>query len=69
VFNYFFRLSSAEDIAQKIVLLFQLCKDQLSNQSHYDFGLRALKSVLRSAGNIKRQAQNEVKFPPSSKCI
>merc|ERR1712173_76627 len=46
---------TAEDVASKVVLLFSLCKDQLSSQSHYDFGLRALKSVLRSAGNLKRK--------------
>ncbi|KAH8028133.1 hypothetical protein HPB51_013180 [Rhipicephalus microplus] len=45
---------TAEKLASKIVPFFKLCNEQLSNQSHYDFGLRALKSVLVSAGNIKR---------------
>jgi len=42
-------------ISNKIVVLYQLMTQQLSKQDHYDFGLRAIKSVLTCAGAIRRE--------------
>jgi dynein heavy chain len=44
----------AKTLAKKMVVLYKLAKGQLSKQHHYDFGLRALKSVLVMAGSLKR---------------
>ncbi len=46
--------SSAESLAAKVVSVFDCCRSQFSCQKHYDFGLRALKAVLASAGIILR---------------
>lgn len=44
----------AKELSKQTVPFFDRCSAELSKQSHYDFGLRALKSVLVSSGNLKR---------------
>jgi dynein heavy chain len=46
-------------LATKMVTLYNLMIQQLSKQDHYDFGLRAIKSVLNCAGQIRREKGQE----------
>jgi dynein heavy chain 1 len=47
---------SAEKLAGRVVDIFIMSQKRMSKQSHYDFGLRALKTLLVSAGGLKRKA-------------
>ncbi|XP_044147930.1 LOW QUALITY PROTEIN: dynein axonemal heavy chain 14 [Bufo gargarizans] len=48
---------TAKSLSGKLVNLYQLASKQLSQQNHYDFGMRAIKTVLMVAGQKKQDLE------------
>nr|CCA18047.1 PREDICTED: dynein heavy chain 7 putative [Albugo laibachii Nc14] len=52
---YSFGFSNAQKNARKLTQVLQLCSEQCSGQSHYDYGMRAINSILVAAGVLRQQ--------------
>ena len=62
---YSFGFEDARSNAQKIVRVLQLSSEQLSAQKHYDYGMRAVNSILVAAGNLRQQLGNDPEWSES----
>ncbi|XP_071126281.1 cytoplasmic dynein 2 heavy chain 1-like isoform X2 [Mytilus edulis] len=47
----------AKELGRKLVAIFNLSKELLTPQQHYDWGLRALKTVLRGCGSLLQKSK------------
>ena len=50
--------ADSRELAKKIITLYKLMQEQLSKQSHYDYGLRSIKGVLTMAGSMKQSEKD-----------
>ena len=56
--NFSFGFDESKTCAKKLVATLKLSSEQLSIQAHYDYGMRAVNTVIQASGLLKRQFPN-----------
>ena len=59
----------SDELSKKIAVIYDLMLKQLSKSDHYDFGMRAIKSVLNATGRIKRENRDMKEVTVAIKAI
>ena len=60
---YSLGFSNAKELAARVVLTFKLCSELLSEQPHYEYGMRAVKAVITAAAHYRQlNAEEEDEF-------
>ena len=59
IYLYSFGFHSARELAIKLITSLRLASEQLSTQKHYDYGMRSVSTIIRTAGKLKRHNVDE----------
>lgn len=59
IYLYSYGFKNARHLAIKFITSLRLASEQLSSQKHYDYGMRAVSTIIKTAGALKRAMPEE----------